>query len=53
MLPWDHTNLLLAPQEFSVNPFPSAIARFLAWAVSWPITIGILAWWWLEVDRPA
>jgi len=36
-----------------VNPFQSVIARFLAWAVSWPITIGIVVWWWLEADRPA
>jgi hypothetical protein len=34
-----------------VNPSQSAIARFLAWAVSWPITIGVIVWWWwLEAD---
>ena len=39
-------------EEFRVNPLQSAIARFLAWAVSWPITVGILlCLWWLESDR--
>jgi hypothetical protein len=45
--------LLSRRQEPFVHPFPSTVARFLAWAVSWPITVGILAWWWLAVDRPA
>jgi hypothetical protein len=41
-------------QESRVNPFQALIARFLAWAVSWPITIGILVWWWwLDSDRAA
>ena len=29
-----------------MNPFQSTIVRFLAWAVSWPITLGIIVWWW-------
>lgn len=37
-----------------MNPFQSAIARFLAWVVSWPIAIGIMVWWWwLDPDQPA
>src|SRR4051812_39115283 len=41
------------PRSPRVNPSQSAIARFLAWAFSWPIAIGIVVWWWwLEADRP-
>jgi hypothetical protein len=41
------------PRSPRVNPLQSSITRFLAWAVSWPITIGIVVWWWLEAERPA